>query len=260
MNKFSITSDEIITFWLNLFSAMSMSSELFGSFLDGLQFPVDLTDEVISNAKDCAINLLNTMSFNTPERPSNDLLTASNDKEDTLIQICEVTFYKLETIDYALPIYEWGKKQINRNHKYHIKYEIWDLLLLSWADNPPNTHLILTNLKLPEHIIQKLKIITLKYFIRYQKVHINSYRIKDNITSLGIYKPWDAYLFINQKIGTWVVNQTSVNMHILKWQEIFNLLSKDEIETLEKWGYENIESNNIESPNFSLSNLVKDIV
>lgn len=259
-----IFDDDDSFFWQSLFEALS--SDHFDSFSWHLGFPFNITDDIRLYAKDCAIIGSNCIGIKTPENSSIPITDLPKENVDIFIaQLYQKTFLKFESLNHGIPLYEWGKAQIHKKNQYDRTIGFpssLDGLLLKWADNDFTDMLIyFIPLNLPYNLIQELKMIILKHQLRISSLSVKINRLEISMEHhIGSYKAWEVHLFCVRRVGTWVNNQVRLNLQIQQWQEVFNLLSNEQLIILEEWCYKNMELNRIAKPDFSISEIAKNFL
>lgn len=225
-------SDDIIDIWLLFFEALSVSQ--FNWIIDDLKFPFEVPEDLRSLAQDFVIAyhqyLQKPMLFE-----SSIILYQPNSHPDPLLGIGQNMFSQLQERGYATDILNW----INQYHyKLFIGKEIpeptshWDSLLEDWAYTSKISDF--SPLDLSEKTTSSLQLLILRSIICQYELRFDIDHMKKSDSK----NQWEQYMFDTLYIGTWFSLQTRILIHLERWQGIFKLLSDEEIETIEKWGWQ----------------------
>lgn len=260
--------------WVKLFFTLSIKQ--FNQVYEILELPIQPTDELRQIAKDFALTykifmdgeehrtaLAHVLSV---EAPSQDLLKGiPHDaplvtKKDALFTN---TFARLEQIGYANELYNWSRhtrdfyqhpdveelalrcsllrwwateKWFSTSQSPSCEYDadLWQqTLTLLQPYNRPSKQ-VLPPLPLPNELLEKLQCII--FYHEAQDMRLRS------ITDTFLTAPtsiWENFALRAGGAGTWIPSEGYLKINLREWQMIVNMLSSDEMLTLEEWVVQN---------------------
>jgi hypothetical protein len=243
-------ADHIIDYWLPAFEAISLKQ--FENFWELLGFPFKPTHELRGITKDFALLVFAYLGVDIPASPS-VAMQFSTDEIDPLIQIWTWTFSRLQALDYADKINAWVQKTVQFPLDASLPQSFptdWDLFLIDWAHDPSG----FLPLNFSHKLAGKLQLIVIKYETKHYEIR---FQIKEVEETPG--DSWEQYAFKRLVTGSWINNHAQYRNELSKWSEIFSTLSIHELETLDKWGYENFQAVNIAKNYFSLTQFAAEL-
>jgi hypothetical protein len=182
------------------------------------------------------------------------LLFDESAKVRPLIQIWLNTFSRLKSLGKADDIYRWGQQiypiATHKAGRISSMTE-WDILLIDWAHNPSDIQL--TPLDLPHKVIGKLQLVITQHEMYSQEIRFELKKTPEKLTDM-----WDKYLFTTLGIGSWINIIAQAKIQLSKWKAIISTLSAEELEVLDRWGYQNFTNHKAKNY-FSLIQLASDI-
>jgi hypothetical protein len=181
-------------------------------------------------AREFSEHALSSIGISTPTKK---LDTPFYD-EDALLEAWRNVFAQLEMIGYNEIICNWLIK-LRFEEEIRIKVESlpWRDILLDWARTPAN----FPTLHLSQNIIQEIRILVMLDFIDWASMNHRFPYVKDDLEM----DEWEE--FTMDKVGGKyrLPNRIHLQQQISKWVGIFKIMTKRQIQILDKWGYEQIK-------------------
>lgn len=224
-------ADEIIDIWLFFFEALSVQQ--FNWMIDDLKFPFEIPEDLRSLAQDFVIACNQYLKKPISFEPS-ILLYNPDSHTDPLLSIWQNMFSHLEKDGYATDILGWVNQYHDRllRRKFVIQpISHWDCLLEDWANMPDDAGFL--PLQLSDHTVTSLQLLILRSLVHQYKLRTNIDRMKHSLSK----NQWEQYAFEQLHVHTWFNLQIRFLTHLERWKSVFTLLSDEEIEIIEEWGW-----------------------
>jgi hypothetical protein len=226
-------ANDIIDIWSRVFDVLGLNH--FSVFQSDLGFDIEISIEVRQCCRHFTYAYQQHLGFPVP--PASDIqVEMFEEGSHVLFELWKSLFSDFERLNVAEAIYDWGS-QVSDNfiHKHvdqSLSRDEWAYgVLLGWARKPMHEDFAAFK-------ISKEKARAMNEIVRRPFWLIQDYRyIVKHYEEDNELDAWDEFAFQTLKIGSWIKNEVRFAADRRMWQQLYQLLSPEELEMLQNAAY-----------------------
>ena len=230
-------SDDVIDIWNPIFKALSVSQ--FGLIWQALGYPAPLEETIRPLCQKYVVSIYSYFEPEFTYPPPFQRLTFS-DHEDLPLKLCNSVFEGVETAlgsDYARRFYNWGRQTYDNFRLCDNQvafYGPWEEVLVVWSEMPER--LLSLPLRLDEEKKSKIREIVVNVWYEMRATLDRIHEFPDMATD-----DWDLFALTKLRADAWMAIQTRFYAAVSRWEKILAMLSDEEIDILQHWGWAQLE-------------------
>ena len=226
-------SEVILNKWLIVFEVLSISQ--FNWLNQTMGFEFEVSAPVRQICRDFVSSIYVLLGRQIPGREDKlEVIDCNIDSfNQHILKIWKQNVSNLHRVDPGNQIIDWGKSSIEFRVDYPENlFFYWNKLLTKWALelDKLNPNVIMPNIH--QESIDKLHHIMLVNKIKFLEVDLLLAQMRE-ITNKDT---WETYIFTQSSPTGWMASQNKFVGNMLLWKNIYDILSKDEVDNLYYWG------------------------